>query len=386
MKLIVPDYYQDFQCIAERCKDSCCIGWEIDIDEETLDYYKSVPGEFGKRLQKEIREGEDTSFVLHNNRCAFLNEKNLCDICIELGETALCEICLEYPRFTLEYGNTREKCLGMSCEEAGRLLFDREEPVTFQETIMEEQFSWLEDAQDYEAAADEEYEEEMDEDQIAHMGRARDFTIQILQDRSMSVEQRIWKCLHFVEDIQEKMNQKAFTEFDRVMEEYRKPSSWKVQTYSESEKFELYQKRMSQYKMLELLDEEWAQVQKRMEKCFCGATEYAALHSELEAGYLHREKDYENLLVYFVFRYGMKAVFDFNYLEKVKFAVVSYLVIRDMDAERYQKDKRFGLEERIDVARIYSKEVEHSEDNLQMLKEAFTFEEVFQTEVLLKSL
>ena len=32
MKEYIPDYYKDFQCIADKCKDSCCIGWEIMID------------------------------------------------------------------------------------------------------------------------------------------------------------------------------------------------------------------------------------------------------------------------------------------------------------------------------------------------------------------
>ena len=27
----VPDYFSEFSCIAGDCKDSCCLGWEIDI-------------------------------------------------------------------------------------------------------------------------------------------------------------------------------------------------------------------------------------------------------------------------------------------------------------------------------------------------------------------
>ena len=36
MKLRIPSYYEEFSCIADKCKDNCCIGWEIDIDEETI--------------------------------------------------------------------------------------------------------------------------------------------------------------------------------------------------------------------------------------------------------------------------------------------------------------------------------------------------------------
>lgn len=50
MTVTVPSYYKDFKCIANKCRHSCCIGWEIDIDDETFDFYKSVKGDFGKNL------------------------------------------------------------------------------------------------------------------------------------------------------------------------------------------------------------------------------------------------------------------------------------------------------------------------------------------------
>ena len=34
----VPDYFKEFSCIAGACKDSCCLGWEIDIDEDSYEY------------------------------------------------------------------------------------------------------------------------------------------------------------------------------------------------------------------------------------------------------------------------------------------------------------------------------------------------------------
>ena len=52
MKLRFPEYYKQFKCIANNCKDSCCsAGWEIDIDKKTLELYKKVPGEFGEKLK-----------------------------------------------------------------------------------------------------------------------------------------------------------------------------------------------------------------------------------------------------------------------------------------------------------------------------------------------
>ena len=54
MQFIRPDFYDDFHCLADACRHSCCIGWEIDVDEESLDLYRRVPGDFGARLRRSI--------------------------------------------------------------------------------------------------------------------------------------------------------------------------------------------------------------------------------------------------------------------------------------------------------------------------------------------
>ena len=54
MKIYAPNYYNAFKCIADKCNHSCCVGWEIDIDNKTLDYYKNVEGDFGNKLRKNI--------------------------------------------------------------------------------------------------------------------------------------------------------------------------------------------------------------------------------------------------------------------------------------------------------------------------------------------
>ena len=58
MKLIAPEYYTKFHCIADKCRHSCCVGWEIAIDPDKLVYYRSIEGEFGARLQKGIAEAD----------------------------------------------------------------------------------------------------------------------------------------------------------------------------------------------------------------------------------------------------------------------------------------------------------------------------------------
>ncbi len=41
MKIRTPEYYKDFKCIAGACTDTCCAGWDVDVDEKSYDYYKN---------------------------------------------------------------------------------------------------------------------------------------------------------------------------------------------------------------------------------------------------------------------------------------------------------------------------------------------------------
>ena len=99
MKLRVPDYYPAFKCIDQNCTDSCCAGWEVDVDEGAYEYYKTVTGKFGDRLHSVMSEEGGYHFILKPNKdCPFLNETGLCDLFTELGEDKLCNTCAMYPR------------------------------------------------------------------------------------------------------------------------------------------------------------------------------------------------------------------------------------------------------------------------------------------------
>ena len=389
MILILPDYYQEFACLAAACQDSCCVGWEIDIDDETFDYYKSIEGPFGKRLRDHMRTDGCNSFLLQERRCPFLNKENLCDICIELGEESLCEICTEYPRFTMEYGSFREKCLGLSCEEAGRLIFAKEAPTGFVEMELAEEAESDEDweaMEDWEDAAQEVTAEELSEEEMQALKQARDHCIHILQNRTYPLKERIARYLAFADWVQEQMNlgqlremgKKPDTEFSDTQLPDLEGSSQKITVGK------LLSDKKRILEGMELLDTEWERAKKETEQ-YLIADNYIQRMQAFEQAYQDRNYEYEHLLVYFTFRYFMRAVYDQNFLEKAQFAVFSMLVIRDMDGARFwKKDKVFDKKDRIDVARIFSKEVEHSEENMEYLGESILYEELMQIPTLLK--
>ena len=123
MLTVRPDFYDDFRCRAAACRHSCCVSWEIDVDEDTLAYYNALPGELGEALRREIDPDPTPHFRLAaGERCPFLRPDGLCRLICELGEESLCDICALHPRFYNEYPGRVELGLGLCCEEAARLL------------------------------------------------------------------------------------------------------------------------------------------------------------------------------------------------------------------------------------------------------------------------
>ena len=134
MQVRVPDYFDEFSCLAGACPHSCCIGWEVVIDEDTARRYRALPGPLGERLRAAMQpDGEDWCFPLRGGRCPFLNQENLCEVHLTLDEAATSVTCREHPRFVEDYGTFREVTLSASCPEANRLLLSSEAPLLFPE-------------------------------------------------------------------------------------------------------------------------------------------------------------------------------------------------------------------------------------------------------------
>ena len=124
------EIYREFTCKADKCKHTCCSGWEIDIDDDTLDYYNGLDTELGNEIRKNIsgcgQEGESASFMLTTNeRCPFLKDDGLCRLIEELGEDGLCDICRLHPRFFEAIDDYNLAGVGLSCERVCELLFSK---------------------------------------------------------------------------------------------------------------------------------------------------------------------------------------------------------------------------------------------------------------------
>lgn len=117
MKIFYPLYYKEFKCIADKCRHSCCVGWEISVDRETMGRYEKL----GRAdILCHINDNEIT--LGPDGRCPFLRDDGLCRLICLFGDNYTSEICREHPRFYNRIGERVECGIGASCEEAARII------------------------------------------------------------------------------------------------------------------------------------------------------------------------------------------------------------------------------------------------------------------------
>ena len=321
-------------------------------------------------------------------RCAMLNERNLCDLYTELGEEALCEVCTEYPRFSIFYGEVEQKGLSLSCEEVGRILFERKKAVCLVDRKMQACY----------ADGEPDLEEDENPVYVSFVEWVQQEIFEILQDRNFTIPERMRLFLAWCIHIQEITNRYLAKEDDGILTACRDEitscgvTTWLRQNSKEDHTperaffYEDFLERFRVFSDMEELDEEWIHTKQEFQTLFD-----AEHYEKLVWSYLHSADYsaiwYEQLLVYFVFRYFMNAAYDYDVIAYAKVVLISTLVLRDMDTVRYHRNGgHFSLFDRIDTARIYSKEVEHSEENADDLKEMCMMEEIASVEALYRQI
>ena len=93
----------------------------------------------------------------------------------------------------------------------------------------------------------------------------------------------------------------------------------------------------------------------------------------------------EQLLVYWIYTYFCGAVYDDEIFTKVKMAVVCTLFIHELDVGTYLKNEHhFNLNDQIQICYQFSRELEHSDLNLNKFQELMSENNIFSIENLLK--
>ena len=294
MKIYVPKYYKNFKCIADRCRHSCCIDWEIDIDKKTYEKYMALDTDFGKDLIGNIEScGEDRYFKLSEcGRCPNLDERGLCKIILTLGEEYLSDICRLHPRFFNDVGERREVGLGLVCEEAVKIILDDCEP--------------------FELALEEETSETSELPEFNPIPK-RDALLALIGERGKSLSQKL----------------------SAIEDEYLVS----VDIHTEKEWLGILSE-------LEILDPEWKNILKNSV-------------SGQESDVSRFDVYFERFLTYLIFRHVTQAVSYDNFRARVGFVSLSVKLVRYILA----RESNLTKERIFDIIRLYSSEIEYSEDN-----------------------
>lgn len=331
MRIFKPVYYDDFRCIAGACPDSCCKEWEVQVDEETAARYRALPGELGERLRAVLVDDPEwgTVMSIQDGRCPMWRADGLCRIQAQLGHDALCRTCQDFPRLRHDYGDFVQLQLELSCPEAARLILTT--PAAPQ--------LW-EDIPGSEAP-------EYDPTDMDILLRTRQQALSLLHDTRFSVPQVLALLLCYGYHAQGILDGGQDAPFDpEAALEGATMLAENATTLPLTDVFS----------QLEILTPQWAQ----------------RLATPAEKG--PWQPEYRNLAAYFVERYWLQAVSDLDLACRVKFAVISCLLIHSLGGEL------------ISTAQLYSKEIENSTENVESILDGAYTQPAFTDQRLLSLL
>lgn len=300
MKIVKPTFYKTFKCIAGDCPDSCCQGWEVDADSDSLEYYKTLDNslEIKKRIDSVLSKDEfdNTIFTLApKKRCPFLNDENLCDMHIAIGGEHTPYTCRTFPRFIYDFGATREIGISFSCPVASDMMYNTES-FDF-ETDINSDLPTLND---------------IDAEKYFLLYKGRTEAYKIAKDKNKSIRERLNDLLDLGVLLQEKL-----FPYDEGGDDI---------TF-----FDVF-------KIPELINPEWKE-----------KVENFSLKQVSDT------QSNENILMYFLYKYLMQAVYDDDALSKIKMAVLGVLI-----------NTYFGEDSW--TVHLWSKETEHSQYNMDRYK------------------
>ena len=306
----IPKYYETFHCIASACPDSCCKEWEVDVDAQAAAFYRSLEGDLGDRLRQVLMDTEDgTVMTIENHRCPMWRQDGLCRIQAELGHEALCQVCREFPRLRHDYGDFVEYGLELSCPEAARL-------------ILSQSHKWVEkevpggDAPDYE------------EDVMAILLESRKTILAFLESTSLAPNLALTVLLLYAHEVQSWIDGDAPAALDvtvclQTAKQYAAKGNWVLL--------------LDFFKNLEILTPQWQML-----------LAAPAVSTEWSNGFFA-------LMRYFIGRYWLQAVSDYDLICRAKFIITACLLIHHLGGN-FQE-----------TAQLFSKEIENDPDNLEAI-------------------
>lgn len=123
--------YDSFKCIADKCKFTCCSGWDINIDSNTYEKWNKEKNKCKDILNK--LKFIDNDYIIINKKtndtCPFLDNRGLCNIVKSNGDEYLSLTCQRFPRIENTFEGIKELTLSCSCPEVVDIIGKIEEEI-----------------------------------------------------------------------------------------------------------------------------------------------------------------------------------------------------------------------------------------------------------------
>ncbi len=310
MECFAPRYFQLFRCSAAACTDSCCKEWAVDVDSKTAAYYRTLEGSLGERLRQVLQDTDNGAVMtIENGRCPMWQEDGLCRIHAQLGHDALCDVCREFPRLRHDYGSFVELGLELSCPEAARLI------LTGDSSLVTTAIS-----------GGEMPEYDLEAMEILRATRAE--ILSFLQTRTYTPPQMLAILLLYAHEVQ--------SQLDGGDAAVLAPEQMLRQAEGYAAAADL-QSVFSFFLNLEILTPQWK--------------------NRLEQGPVPGSwtAEFPALAVYFIQRYWLQAVSDYDLIGRVKFAITACLLVQALGGDP------------VETAQQFSKEIENNPDNVDAI-------------------
>ncbi len=129
------DYLKKFQCIGSLCPNTCCAGWDIHVDQETLSKVSNTKNKGAKKLLlNKIVDAPKSEYPAkiknkYEKKCFFLEKDNLCLVQKKNQTEFLPLTCRTFPRRFIQFPESKFTSCSFSCPEIGKLvLFNKKIP------------------------------------------------------------------------------------------------------------------------------------------------------------------------------------------------------------------------------------------------------------------
>ncbi len=306
----IPEYYNKFTCIASACPDSCCHLWDVDIDPDTAALYYALPGALGDALRNKMRQEDDTIYLtISDGRCPMWRQDGLCEIQCQLGHDALSKTCREFPRICHDYGDFIERGLELSCPAAARLILSPEN-----QNILSATLSGGEPG-DY------------DKEAMDILLQSRNVLLSFWKECAYPLPQMLAITLLYAHEVQSWLDSGESAVFDP---EGLLRAANKLSLSGDIGAINAY------FRNLEILTPQW-----KTRLCNPSPAPWP--------------KETPQFVRYALLRYYLQAVSDYDLISRVKWIIISCLLLRHLGGDF------------VETAQLFSKEIENSADNMEAL-------------------